>query len=96
MAKPERFNPAALLNEPLARANWLAEKMAHMLNDEDVSDVAVAIALLTSAVVNADDPNKAAQLVNTIRELEDRLLARSREAAISRCSDGLPVKPKAG
>jgi hypothetical protein len=82
MAKPERFNPAALLNEPLTRAKHLAEKMAQVLNDEDVSDVAVALALLTSAVVNhyADDPNKAAELVNTIRELEDRLLAGSLEA----------------
>jgi hypothetical protein len=44
MAKPERFSPAALLNEPLTRAKWLAEMMARVLNDEDVSDVAVAIA----------------------------------------------------
>jgi hypothetical protein len=82
MAKPERFSPAALLNEPLTRAKWLAEKMAQVLNDEDVSDVAVALALLTSAVVNhyADDPAKATELVNTIRELEDRLLAKSLEA----------------
>jgi hypothetical protein len=82
MAKPERFNPAALLNEPLTHAKELAEKMAQVLNDEDVSDVAVALALLTSAVVNhhADDPNKATELVNTIRELEDRLLASSLEA----------------
>jgi hypothetical protein len=77
MAKPERFSPAALLKEPLTRAKWLAEKMALVLNDEEVSDVAVAVALLTSAVVNhyADDPAKVTELVNTIRELEDRLLA---------------------
>ena len=78
MAKPERFSPAALLNEPLTRAKWLAETMAsQVLNDEDVSDVAIAIALLTSAVVNhyESDPAKATELVNTIRELEDRLLA---------------------
>jgi hypothetical protein len=82
MAKPERFSPAALLNEPLTRAKWLAEKMALVLNDEDVSDVAVAVALLTSAVVNhyADDSAKVTELVNTIRELEDRLLAGSLEA----------------
>jgi hypothetical protein len=82
MAKPERFSPAALLNEPLTRAKWLAEKMAQVLNDEDVSDVAVALALLTSAVVNhyADDPTKVIELVDTIRELEDRLLAGSLEA----------------
>jgi hypothetical protein len=82
MAKPERFSPAALLNEPLTRAKWLAEKMALVLNDEDVSDVAVAVALLTSAVVNhyADDSAKVTELVNTIRELEGRLLAGSLEA----------------
>jgi hypothetical protein len=81
MAKPERFNPAALLNESLTRAKWLAEKMSLVPNDEDVSDVAVAIALLTSAVVNyADHPAKVAELVDTIRELEDRLLAGSLEA----------------
>ena len=67
-----------MLNEPLTRAKWLAETMAsQVLNDEDVSDVAIAIALLTSAVVNHDesDPAKVTELVNTIRELEDRLLA---------------------
>jgi hypothetical protein len=77
MAKPESFSPAALLNEPLPRAKRLAEPMAQVLNDEDVSDVAITIALLTSAVVNHDesDPAKVTELVNTIRELEDRLLA---------------------
>jgi hypothetical protein len=45
MAKPERFSPVALLNEPLTRAKWLAEKMALVLNDKDVSDVAVIVAL---------------------------------------------------
>jgi hypothetical protein len=65
------------LNEPLTRAKRLAEPMAQVLNDEDVFDVAIAIALLTSAVVNHDesDPAKVTELVNTIRELEDRLLA---------------------
>jgi hypothetical protein len=82
MAKPERFSPAALLNQPLTRAKWLAEKMAQVLNDEDVSDVAVAVALLKSAVVNhyADDPAKVSELVDRIRELEDRLLVGSLEA----------------
>ncbi len=56
--------------------------MALVLNDEDVFDVAVAIALLTNPVVNhyADDPASVTELVNTIRGLEDRLLARSLEA----------------
>jgi hypothetical protein len=56
--------------------------MAQVLNDEDVSDVAVAVALLKSAVVNhyADDPAKVSELVDRIRELEDRLLVGSLEA----------------
>ena len=39
MAKPEGFTPAAFPAEPLTRGKWLAEKMAQVLNDEDVSDV---------------------------------------------------------
>jgi hypothetical protein len=41
-----------------------------------------SIALLTSAVVDhyADHPAKVTELVSTIRELEDRFLARSLEA----------------
>ena len=75
MANPKRFIPANLLAEPLARANWLAETMAQVLNDEDVSDVAIALALLTSAVVNhyAGDPARADELLSAIRKLEDRL-----------------------
>jgi hypothetical protein len=82
MAKPASFTPAAFLAEPLTRGKWLAEKMAQVLNDGDISDVAVAVALLTSAVVNhyAEDPAKVTELVNTIRELEDWLLAQSLEA----------------
>jgi hypothetical protein len=82
MVKPERLSPPQILAEPLARAKKLAEKMARVLNDgEDVSDVAVAIALLTSGVVNhyAGDPVKVRQLVDTIRRLEDRLLAETVE-----------------
>ena len=79
MAKLESLIPVALLSKPLTRAKRLAETMACVLNDEDVSDVAIAIALLMSAVVNhyADDPANVTELVNTIRELEDRLLAKA-------------------
>lgn len=77
MTKPGLFIPAKVLAEPLARAKQLAEKMARVVTeDEDVSDVAVAVALLTSGVVShyARDPARASELVSTIRRLEDRLL----------------------
>ena len=79
MAKPQRYIPAEVLAEPLARAKRLAEKMARVLNNEEVSDVAVAVALLTSGVVNhyADGPARADELVNAIRKLEDRFLAKA-------------------
>lgn len=82
MAKPQRYIPAEVLAEPLTRAKRLAEKMARVLDNEEVSDVAVAVALLTSGVVNhyASDPTKANDLVSKIRALEDRLLAKSFEA----------------
>jgi len=59
------------------RAKRLAEKMAQVLDDEDVSDVAIAVALLTTGVVDyyADGPARANELVNAIRKLEDRFLA---------------------
>ncbi len=65
MAKPEAFIPAEVLAEPLARAKQLAEKMARVLIDEDVSDVAIAVALLTSGVVHqyADGPAKVRELM---------------------------------
>lgn len=79
MAKPEWPIPPQVLAEPLTRAKRLAEKMARVLDNEEVSDVAVAVALLTSGVVHqyADGPAKADELVNAIRRIEDRLLARS-------------------
>ena len=81
MAKPQRYIPPEVLAEPLARAKQLAEKMARVLNNEEVSDVAVAVALLTSGVVNqyAGDAAGGKELVNKIRKLEDRFLARSLE-----------------
>ena len=82
MAKPQRIIPADMLVEPLARAKHLAEKMARVLNNEEQSDVAVAVALLTSGVVNhyAGDPAKANELMTKIRGLEDRLLTKSLQA----------------
>jgi hypothetical protein len=73
------FIPAEVLAEPLARAKLLAEKMARVLRDEGISDAAIAVALLTSGVVNhyAGGPAKARELVDTIRRVEDRLLEES-------------------
>jgi hypothetical protein len=80
MTKPERPIPPQVIGKPFERAKHLAEKMARVLHDEeDVSDVALAIALLTSGVVNHYAGNLAASgdLVKTIRKLEDGLLAKS-------------------
>lgn len=86
MAKPERPIPPQVLGEPLTRPKRLAERMARVLNNEDVSDVTIAVALLTSGVVHqyADGPTKADELVNAIRKLEDRLLAKVLDVASSK------------
>jgi len=83
MAKPERPIPPQVLAGPLTRAKRLAEKMARVLSDEDVSDAAMAVALLTSGVVDHYACNAATghELVNTIRKLEDRLLAKSLDSS---------------
>jgi hypothetical protein len=77
MAIPDGFIPVEVLAEPLARAKLLAEKLARVLKDEDISDAAIAVALLTSAVVNhyAGGPAMERELVDTIRRVDDRLLA---------------------
>ena len=77
MAEAERSIPPPELAEPLRRAKRLAEKMARALDEEEMSDVAVAVALLTSGVVSryAGNPVEANALMGTIRELEDRFLA---------------------
>jgi hypothetical protein len=79
VAKPQRTIPADMLAEPMARAKRLAEKMARVLNNEDVSDIAIAVALLTSGVVHqyADDRVKAGELMAGIRKLEDRFVAKA-------------------
>jgi hypothetical protein len=83
MTKPKSLVPMEAPAEPLARAKRLAEKMARVLNDAEVSDAAVAVAFLTSGVVThfADDPAKGPQIINTIRKLEDRLMAGAFDAA---------------
>lgn len=61
---------------------FLSRLFTALLNNEEVSDVAVAVALLTSGVVNhyAGDPSKANDFVSKIRELEDRFLAKATDA----------------
>lgn len=79
MARSQRLIRPAVKAD-LARARLLAKRMARMLDDdEELPDLALAIALLTSAVVNryAGDPAKSGEFVKTIRSFEDRLLAKS-------------------
>jgi len=77
MAKPEQPIPPRMVTEPLRRAKRLAEQMARVLDREEVSDAAVAVALLTGGAVSryAGNAANADELIGTIRELEDRLLA---------------------
>ncbi|MGY8669157.1 hypothetical protein Q3C01_43330 [Bradyrhizobium sp. UFLA05-109] len=82
MAEPERPVPSQLTGDPMDRAKLLAEKLATVLMDEDVSDATLAIAFLTGGVVNhhARDAAEAHELLDKIRQLEDRLLTRTMEA----------------
>jgi hypothetical protein len=75
--KASRYKVGAVENEPLARAKMLAEKMAHVLDGESVSDVTVALALLTSGAIHqhADEADKARELVKLVHYLEERFLA---------------------
>ncbi|MCP3476136.1 hypothetical protein NLM33_38580 [Bradyrhizobium sp. CCGUVB1N3] len=52
MAEPVRPAPSRATGDPLDRAKLLAEKLAALLMDEDVSDATLAIAFLTGGVVN--------------------------------------------
>jgi hypothetical protein len=75
----QRTSSATNTGDPLARANELAEKMANVLEKEDVADVALALALLTSGVIDfyADGLIEARFLVDRIRQLEDELIQKS-------------------
>ena len=79
MAKRKRSPPKKALAEPLVRTKRLAERMARVLKDTEVSDAAVAVAFLTSGVVThyANNPDSGTELFGTIRKMEDRLLAGS-------------------
>jgi hypothetical protein len=65
------------LDEPMARAPKLAEKMARVLRNEEITDAIVALALLATGVVEhyVSDFSEACDLMLAIRGLEDRLLA---------------------
>jgi hypothetical protein len=76
MTKPPHIIAAGVDAEPMARARKLAEKMAHTLDGESVSDVTVALALLTSGAIHqhADGAAKACELVKAVHYLEERFL----------------------
>jgi hypothetical protein len=75
--------PAADAAAPMARAKKLAERMAKRLENEEVGDVTIAVALLMSGVVlhYADDRAKAHDLTAGIRRLEDRFIERALQAS---------------
>jgi hypothetical protein len=64
--------------DSLGRAKQLAEKMAKVLSHEEVADVSIAVALLTSGVIHqyADSAAKAHELIESIRRLEDWFIAK--------------------
>jgi hypothetical protein len=73
--------PPEATPDPMGRASKLAEKMAKLLMGEDVSDVAPAVAILTSGVIHryADDMLDARTLLDAIRKLEDQIILQAFE-----------------
>jgi hypothetical protein len=78
--------PDGTAPDPMARARTLAERMAKRLDREDVADISLALAFLTSGIVHqyADDFTRARELVTGIRKLEDRLLESAYKAGPTR------------
>lgn len=66
--------PTRSSGDPHAHARKLALKMAHALNDEDVSSTTMAVAILVAAVVSsfAENASEATQLLNGIHGLSER------------------------
>lgn len=62
--------------DPMGRAKGLAERMAKVLTDENVTGVSMAVALLTSGVIHqyADTLAVARDLVASMRRLEDLMI----------------------
>jgi hypothetical protein len=73
---------AAKAPDPMARARTLAERIAMRLDQGNVADVSLAIALLTSGIIHqyAEDFTRARDLIAGIRKLEDRLIESSYES----------------
>ena len=73
MAKTDLAAPGG---DALGRAVILAERMAKVLSDENVTDTSVALALLASGVIEfyAEDLNHARHMLSAIRDLEDRFV----------------------
>lgn len=83
MVKIHQPATADAATAPMVRAKKLAERMAKRLENEEVGDVTIAVALLMSGVVlhYADDRTKAQNLAAGIRRLEDRFIECAFEAA---------------
>ena len=71
---PPRAHP-----DLMPRASELAEKIAALLNEEDVSHAALAIALLTTGIIHqyAEDLLKARVLLDSLRSLKDQILLKA-------------------
>jgi hypothetical protein len=84
MANGNVTDPTEVAIDPLARAKQLAEKMAGLLETEEVSDAALAVAMLTTGVVAYHTTNAVAAsgLMRTIRQMEDKLLLAAAEPGL--------------
>ena len=69
---PSKFDGA----DPLARANHLAKQMARALENEDIADVALAVAVLTGGVIlnYSNDTAQARALLDLVRKFEGQIL----------------------
>jgi hypothetical protein len=78
MEKIPPSRPSKGAFDPLGRAKHLAEKMARALDNEDVADVSIALALVTSGIIRqyADNAEGAYELIQNIRRLEDQFIAK--------------------
>lgn len=63
--------------QTMRRASLLAERMGRLLCDEEVAEVAIAAAMLTSGIVEcyAEDLFEARSLLEVIRGIEDRMVS---------------------
>jgi hypothetical protein len=68
--------PSGHARDPHTHARKLAQKMAYALNDEDVTDTTMAVAILVAAVITsfAESKDEATQLLNGIHGLSERFV----------------------